>query len=141
MARAVLEAPQFHEWLNDDDLPELVDRARAAVAGAGTGCDVLVAELDGAVTGYAHVTWVTTVYLPGPEGYVTELFVVKAARGRGCGSALLDEIEALAARRHAARLFLLNSRESEAYLRDFYLTKGFTETTHLAPLRRRRRLG
>ena len=136
IAKILLDAPQFAGTLDQDDLPGLVQRAEAALNSDTERQTLLVAELDGAVVGYAHVHWVSALFLPGPEGYVTELFVGRSARGHGCGSALLDQIHAIALGRKAARLFLVNGRQSEAYVRGFYSARGYSEANHLASFRR-----
>lgn len=134
---ALLDAPQFAARLTADDRPELVARTQAAIqSGDDTRRVLLVAELEGEVVGYAHVHWIPMLFLAGVEGYVSELFVRRTARGRGCGGQLLATIEHLAKERGAARLFLLNGRESPAYRRGFYPKHGFREATHLAPFRR-----
>jgi GNAT superfamily N-acetyltransferase len=63
---------------------------------------VYVAEADGEILGYAAVHWLPYLFLPGPEGYVSELFVSDAARGQGIGTALLAELEGEARRGAAA---------------------------------------
>ncbi len=136
IAKILLDAPQFAGTLGQDDLPGLVQRAEAALDRDSERQTLLVAELDGAVVGYAHVHWVSALFLPGPEGYVTELFVGRAARRHGCGSALLEKIHTIALQHQAARLFLVNGRQSEAYVRGFYSKHGFSEADHLASFRR-----
>jgi len=136
VAKILLDAPQFAGTLNQDDFPDLVQRAEAVLNSDSEQQTVLVADLNGAVVGYAHVHWVSAFFLPGPEGYITELFVGGAARGHGCGSALLEEIQTVALQRKAARLFLVNGRQSEAYVRGFYSKHGFSEADHLAGFRR-----
>ena len=140
IAEILLEAPQFAGTLDQSDLPALVQRAEAAINSDLERQTLLVAELDGAVVGYAHVHWVTALFLPGPEGYVTELFVGRATRRLGCGSALLEHVHAIALQRKAARLFLVNGRQSDAYVRGFYSKRGFSEADHLASFRRDLRL-
>ena len=122
IAKALLEAPQFDGTLSEKGLSNLVERAIAAIGGDQE--TMLVAELDGAAAGYTHVHWVSALFLPGPEGYVTELFVQRGARGRGCGTALLQAVEAIGVERRAARLFLLNGRQSEAYSGGYYRGAG-----------------
>ena len=134
IAKALLEAPQFDGTLTESDLPDLLQRAKAAIDSDQQ--TTLVAELDGAAAGYTHVHWVSALFLPGREGYVTELFVQRGARGRGCGRALLQRVEAIAMERGAARLFLVNGRQSETYIGGFYPRHGFVETDHLAGFRR-----
>ena len=134
IAKALLEAPQFDGTLSEKGLSNLVERAIAAIGGDQE--TMLVAELDGAAAGYTHVHWVSALFLPGPEGYVTELFVQRGARGRGCGTALLQAVEAIGVERRAARLFLLNGRQSEAYSGGYYPRRGFVEAVPLATFRR-----
>ncbi len=136
IAEVLLEAPQFAMTLGQDDFPNIVELASAtAIDSHGGQQTLLVAELDDAVVGYAHVHWVSALFLRGPEGYVTELFVRRTARGRGRGGALLEAIKTIALERKATRLFLVNSRQSEAYVRRFYPKHGFAEADHLASFR------
>ena len=44
----------------------------------------LVAEsADGALLGYCNVHWLAALFLPGPEGYLSELFLCPSLAGRG----------------------------------------------------------
>ena len=135
IALAVLDAPQFAAKLTGNDLKTIVGRAERAVLSVDGQQTLLVAELRGEVAGYAHVHWVSPFFLPGPEGYISSLFVRRSARGRGCGRALLHAIRSAAVERKAARLFLVNGRQTEAYSRAFYPSNGFTEASHLASFR------
>jgi len=77
--------------------------------------------------GYTSVHWLPYLFLRGPEGYVSELFVARAARGQGVGTALLAAVKAEGRARGCARLSLLNMRERESYLRGFYAKDGWHE--------------
>jgi GNAT superfamily N-acetyltransferase len=89
---------------------------------------VYLAEGDAAeLLGYANVHWLPYLFLPGPEGYVSELFVGESARGRGIGTRLLEAVKAEAARRDCWRLSLLNMRGRESYQRAFYAKDGWQE--------------
>ena len=44
---------------------------------------------DGKIVGYGSVHWLPYLFLQGPEGYVSELFVRESARGQGIGRELL----------------------------------------------------
>jgi GNAT superfamily N-acetyltransferase len=87
---------------------------------------------DGAIVGYGSVHWVPYLFLPGPEGYVSELFVRESARGQGLGSELLRTIETEAKTRGCARLSLINLRNRESYMRQFYVKAGWEERTEAA---------
>ncbi len=88
---------------------------------------VYLAEMDGAVLGYTNVHWLPYLFLAGPEGYVSELFVATAARGQGVGTKLLDAAKAEGQNRGCSRLSLLNMRDRESYLRGFYAKDGWRE--------------
>ena len=62
-----------------------------------------------------------------PEGYISELFVRKSARGQGIGTRLLAAVEDEAATRGCSRLRLLNLRNRESYQRGFYRKRGWEE--------------
>jgi GNAT superfamily N-acetyltransferase len=94
---------------------------------------LFVAESDGAEPiGYAAVHWLPYLILPGPEGYVSELFVAESARDRGVGTALLDTVASEARRRGCARLMLAAVRTRESYLRGFYVKHGWIERDSVA---------
>ena len=94
---------------------------------------VLVAEdPDGMLAGYGSVHWLPYLFMPGPEGYVSELFVSAAARGRGVGRELLGVIEKAARESGCQRLSLINLRNRESYQRQFYSKAGWRERSDAA---------
>lgn len=93
---------------------------------------VLVAEKETGVVGYAAVHWLPYLLLPGPEGYVSELFVRESERGRGIGTALLKAVIEQAQDRGCYRLMLTNGRDRPAYRRGFYKERGWTERPDIA---------
>ena len=79
----------------------------------------LVAELDGALDGFAHYllhpsTWALRNYC-----YLEDLFVSDAARGQGVGRALIAAVEAAAREAGATRLYWVthtdNARARKLY--------------------------
>ena len=89
---------------------------------------ILVAEdADGKIAGYGSVHWLPYLFMSGPEGYVSELFVSAAARGRGVGQELLGVIEKAGRARGCQRLSLINLRNRESYQRQFYSKAGWRE--------------
>jgi GNAT superfamily N-acetyltransferase len=82
---------------------------------------------DGRMGGYAAVHWLPYLFLRGPEGFVSELFVAGSARGREVGTRLLEAVKEEAVTRGCARLSLLNMRDRESYQRAFYAKRGWEE--------------
>jgi len=96
---------------------------------------VLVAEdEEGKVAGYVSVHWLPYLMLPGPEGYISELFVREDARSKGIGKALMDDVKEFALAKGCSRLMLLNNRERVSYEKDFYTRLGFEERPQMANL-------
>jgi GNAT superfamily N-acetyltransferase len=94
---------------------------------------VYVAEDDtGRTVGYVSVHWLPYLFLQGPEGYISELFLRRSARGQGAGTALLEAIEAEARERGCVRLALVNGKERESYRRGFYAKRGWREREDVA---------
>lgn len=94
---------------------------------------VYVAETNEAeIAGYVAVHWLPYLFLPGPEGYVSELFVRESARGQGIGTKLLATVQAEGRERGCFRLMLLNNRRRESYERRFYEKVGWQERGWLA---------
>jgi GNAT superfamily N-acetyltransferase len=92
-------------------------------------CRSLYVALDaaGEIVGYGAVHWLPYLFLAGPSGEVSELFVCAAERGRGIGSRLLDSIRVEALARGCSRLSLVNLRHRESYGRGFYAKRGWQE--------------
>jgi GNAT superfamily N-acetyltransferase len=94
---------------------------------------VYVAEADDdGIVGYVAVHWIPYLFMSGPEGYVSELFVREAARSQGVGRRLLELVQTEARRRGCARLSLINLRNRESYQRKFYVKAGWTERSEAA---------
>jgi GNAT superfamily N-acetyltransferase len=73
------------------------------------------------------VHWLPYLLLPGPEGYVSELFLRESSRGLGIGGQLIETVKAEALKRNCSRLMLLNLRKRESYKRGFYKKQGWEE--------------
>jgi GNAT superfamily N-acetyltransferase len=92
----------------------------------------VVENSAGLITGYVAVHWIPYQFLPGPEGYVSELFVLADARGQGVGKELLARVKEEGRLRGAVRLSLLNLRTRPSYLRGFYSKDGWVERPEAA---------
>jgi GNAT superfamily N-acetyltransferase len=89
---------------------------------------VYVAEgEDERIMGYSSVHWLPYCLFPGPEGYVSELFIRESDRNQGVGTLLLESIKREAMERGCSRLMLINMRKRESYHREFYVKKGWVE--------------
>jgi GNAT superfamily N-acetyltransferase len=82
---------------------------------------------NGQVVGYISVHWLAYLFMPGPEGFISELFVRPAASGQGVGTELLETVREQALARGCHRLSLLNGKERESYVRGFYQKHGWLE--------------
>jgi len=87
---------------------------------------------NGSLSGYAAVHWLPYLFMPGPESYVSELFVAIDARGQGTGTQLLETIRLEAQQRGCSRLSLVNMRQRESYQRGFYKSRGWQERPEAA---------
>lgn len=100
---------------------------------AGDSHLVLVAqEPGGQVVAYGAVHWLPYLIKPGPEAYVSELFVREAWRGQGVGGTLLAAMEQKARARGCSQLMLVNSQERDSYRRAFYAKQGWQERPAMA---------
>jgi GNAT superfamily N-acetyltransferase len=98
-----------------------------ALCAANGDHTVLVAEDEsGQIVGYLAAHWFPNM-LKGGDGYISELFIREAARGRGLGGRFLAAIEEEGIRRGCTRLMLFNRKERESYQRGFYPNHGWEE--------------
>ena len=86
-----------------------------------------LAEEEEALRGYFVLTFGYDLEWNGRDAFLTELYLVPLARGRGFGRRLLLEAEAKAAGRGARALHLVVRPENAPAL-GLYLTTGFRET-------------
>jgi GNAT superfamily N-acetyltransferase len=99
---------------------------RAGLANRPAGAELLVAELGGALVGFAAFS---AIY-PGPGlrpgCFLKEIYVAEAARGLGAGKALLAELARLALARGLGRIDWTAARDNERLL-CFYEGLGATQ--------------
>ncbi|MBI4832218.1 MAG: GNAT family N-acetyltransferase [Candidatus Lindowbacteria bacterium] len=104
-----------------------------ALCSADLSHTVLVTENSAhKVVGYVSVHWLPYLMLLGPEGFISELFVLESERGRGIGRMLLDSVKKLAKQRGCVRLHLVNGSNRESYQRRFYEKLGWKERPEIA---------
>jgi GNAT superfamily N-acetyltransferase len=127
IAAIVLELGWFSS-VNERHIRQQLDRCNAD--GSHT---LLVAEnAHGTVCGYIAVHWLPYLILPGSEGFVSEMFVLKNERRRGYGRSLIEAVKELATEKSCVRLALLNSRNRPSYEREYYKRLGWTERPEMA---------
>jgi GNAT superfamily N-acetyltransferase len=139
---ALLRTLERFDWLRAEEPAAAVARVRALLTASGDAARSIYVAIDsrgdvagdgdGSVSGYVAVHWLPYFIMPGPEGYVSELFVAPAARGRGIGSRLLAAAVAEARARGCSRLGLLNNRRRQSYERGFYARHGWQERGDMA---------
>lgn len=120
------------EGMSRDELVASIRRQLGVLEGSTTTTTLVVETADGSLVGYCNVHWLTELFMPGPEGYVSELFLIPESRGRGIGTALLERILIEATERGVYRLMLLNRKDRESYERGFYLKYGWEERPGMA---------
>jgi GNAT superfamily N-acetyltransferase len=134
LADFVRELGRFRrlEGLSQEAVRERVREQMRLILADASHSLYIAHDARGRIIGYTNVHWVPCLFLPGPEGYVSELFVAEAARGQGVGTRLLQVVREEARSRGCARLSLLNMRGRESYQRGFYAKDGWEERTDAA---------
>jgi ribosomal protein S18 acetylase RimI-like enzyme len=79
---------------------------------------------------YFVLTWGYDLEWDGRDAFLTELFVVPQARGRGLGNGALEHAEAVA-RRHGARALHLMVRDENVIARRLYVRHGYVSPPRL----------
>jgi GNAT superfamily N-acetyltransferase len=128
----ILRELQWFETIDSESFEESKNRVneRLLLCQADDSHSVFVAEGDDSrVMGYASVHWLPYFYLPGLEGYISELFIMESDRGHGVGTLILESIKLEANERGCSRLRLINMRKKESYHREFYKKLGWEERT------------
>ncbi|HEX2229097.1 MAG TPA: GNAT family N-acetyltransferase [Candidatus Binatia bacterium] len=121
--------------LNDKPIETVTAQIELQIAQclADNSHSIYVAESSvGKIAGYTSVHWLPYLFMAGPEGYVSELFVHSNARGQGIGDELMRAVEVDARARGCSRLSLVNLRHRESYLRKFYIKAGWEERPEAA---------
>ncbi|HEY5648083.1 MAG TPA: GNAT family N-acetyltransferase [Nitrospiria bacterium] len=84
-------------------------------------------ESNGTVVGYLAFHWNPSLKHPGPEGYLSEIFVREDRRGKGVGKKLVDTAVEEGRRRGCYRLTTNNRRMRESYIRKYFSKSGWRE--------------
>lgn len=125
----------WFELFKSERLGETSRRVRSHIGQclADRSHSLFVAEAaERSIVGYGSVHWLPYLFMRGPEGFVSELFVRESAREQGVGKQLLEAIETEARARGCVRLSLINLRSRESYQRQFYIKAGWEERNEAA---------
>jgi ribosomal protein S18 acetylase RimI-like enzyme len=87
------------------------------------------AWLGESAVGYTQLRLLRSVWAPGNEAHLEDLFVVAEARGQAVGRALLRHAMERAAARGACR-FSLNTNEGNAVAQALYRSEGLSPQSH-----------
>lgn len=131
----LLRELNYFQRLEEQSYEETLSQVRRQLTGdlSSDSHNLYVAEDENDnLKGYAAVHWQPYLFLPGPEGFVSELFVSVSARGQGFGTRLLETIRQEAQQRGCSRLSLVNMRQRESYQRGFYKSRGWQERPEAA---------
>jgi GNAT superfamily N-acetyltransferase len=132
---ALLKEIGWFDAFNTAEIDELAKRVRERLQQCladGSHSTFVAEERAGEIMGYGSVHWLPYLFMSGPEGYVSELFVSALARGLGIGRELLRVVESEARARGCQRLSLTNLRNRDSYKRQFYLKAGWQERSEAA---------
>jgi len=104
-------------------------RAHLPRALADPSIEFACARLRGNLVGYTQVRFFTSVWAPGMEAHLEDLFVLTSARRRTVGRALLRHAVERARIRGASRITLSTNDRNES-ARRLYRTEGFAPVSH-----------
>jgi len=104
---------------------EAKERALRTLLGSRSLGVVALLHDDRGSVGYFLVTWGFDLEWDGRDAFLTELYIVPGARGRGLGAGALEAAEALS-REHGARALHLMYRTENVAAGRLYLGHGYT---------------
>lgn len=127
---ALIEALADYERLRDACVAT-EDRLRATLFGPRPGAEVILADVDGQVVGFALFCSNYSTFLAQPGIWLEDLFVRPEFRGRGIGRALLAQLARLAVARDCGRVewAVLDWNEPSIGFYESLGARGMTEWT------------
>ncbi len=96
---------------------------------ADPGIEFSCAWIGDEAVGYTQTRYLTSIWAPGTEAHLEDLFVLPSARGRAVGRALLRHVAARAGARGASRLSL-DTNEGNAAAQSLYRSEGWSPQSH-----------
>ncbi|MEI7846755.1 MAG: GNAT family N-acetyltransferase [Chloroflexota bacterium] len=133
---ALLREMGWFEIINSKNISEGIQHIENHLAEclADESHSVYVSVTESNLIGYISVHWLAYLNLPGPEGFISELFVLPSAEGQGVGTALLKTIEKEALERGAYRLSLNNDKNVKSHQSQYLQKRGWEENKLTANL-------
>ncbi len=86
----------YGKFYETDFTPEVVESTWLRLVTEGSGIDALVAEVDGAVVGFAHYRSHPDTFSTGRDWFLDDLFTAPSARGTGVATELIEHIKTIA---------------------------------------------
>ena len=86
----------YGEFYETDFTPEVVESTWLRLVTEGSGIDALVAEVDGAVVGFAHYRSHPDTFSTGRDWFLDDLYTAPSARGTGVATELIEHLKSLA---------------------------------------------
>jgi ribosomal protein S18 acetylase RimI-like enzyme len=117
-----LEGIAWSRARGEEALRVLIADPKLGVAGL---LEEITGESDRATLGYFVLTWGYDLEWNGRDAFLTELYLVPHARGRGAGGTLLARIERIACE-HGSRALHLMVRSENDVARRLYASAGYT---------------
>jgi ribosomal protein S18 acetylase RimI-like enzyme len=119
----------FRDHLRAERPGDAEIEAHLPAALADPGIEFACAWVAGEPVGYTQTRLLRSVWAPGLEAHLEDLFVVASARRRRIGRSLLRHAVTRAAARGAARLSLTTNERNEA-AQSLYRAEGFSVQSH-----------
>ncbi len=110
---------QYLAFYNVDLDPQVTTRTWARAMDPVSPLTARLATDGGQVIGFAMHHWHLSTWAEGADGYLEDLFVSEAARGKGAGRALIDDLIAIGRAAGWSRLYW-HTNETNARARALY---------------------
>ena len=96
-----------------------VERVWQRISSSPAEIEVLVAELDGGVVGFAHFHYQVSTWAEHGVCYLEDLFVLESVREHGVATALISEVKNIAIQEDCSELYWI-TKESNSLARNLY---------------------
>ena len=113
----------YGAFYETDFTPEVVESTWSHLIADGSGIDALVAEIDGAIVGFAHYRSHPDTFSTGRDWFLDDLYTAPESRGSGAGTALIEELKRLAASSGTLRWITAESNATAQSLYDKVATR------------------